>query len=389
MCNGQTTADTCSFLGKKGLLMRISSHASPLLRLFSGITVVLACAFVPGMSRAESIAPSCSAAADMLNKRFITVKALQPGGRLPEDSGILVHTIHGPGANPGAPGYLDFGALDSLTAKMQTACTNPQSQNCRAYLDKTCGSYLSEGTFLPWCGSNHVPGQNTLSDASSWTFVRADTVIQGAQKGVNDEVVCTAENDADKRYGLIFSNSYMNQTVNGKANLGCMYPMDGDTGFRKDQGCGISVRGFANQGQAEAQCPLTETSSEYEAYFEKLVEQRTSVAGSLTCSLARSQFNTWVDVRKRVDLSKTIWPVNEFVLWNWDTYTAADIARNGFLIGIYYVAGCERAPNAPGNPVVAQRIAGLYKDWTGVDLPVVKLDNAAIRNRTDRPFACQ
>ena len=369
--------------------MRFHSDSSPLSRLFSGITLALACALVPDVSAAESIAPSCTVAAETLNKRFITVKALQSNGDLPEDSGILAHTIHGPGANPGATGYLDFGALDALTAKMQTACTNPQSQACRAYLDKTCGAYLSEGTFLPWCGSNHVPGQNTLSDASSWTYVRADTVIQGAQLGVDDEVVCTKETDYDKRYGLIFSNGYMNQTVNGKDNLGCMYPMDGDTGFRKDQGCGISVRGFANQGQAEAQCPLTETSEDYESYFETLIETRGSVAGSLTCSLAKSQFNTWVDVRKRVDLSKTIWPVNEFVLWNWDTYTAEDIARSGFLIGIYYVSGCERSPNAPGDPKVAQRIAGFYKDWTGVDLPVVKLDNAAIRKRTDRPFACQ
>ncbi|MDA7428121.1 hypothetical protein PGB28_06605 [Primorskyibacter aestuariivivens] len=369
--------------------MRFVTHSFRLSRICSGIMLSLAWAFTPAAGLAESIAPSCSAAADMLNTRFITVKALQSNDNIPEDSGILVHTIHGPGANPGAAGYLDFGALDALTAKMQTACTNPQSQSCRSYLDKTCGAYLSEGTFLPWCGSNHVPNKQTLSDASSWTFVRADTVIQGAQPGVDDEVVCAKESDYDKRYGLIFSNGYMNQTVNGIENLGCMYPMDGDTGFRKDQGCGISVRGFANQGQAEAQCPLSETSEDYESYFETLIETRGSVAGSLTCSLAKSQFNTWVDVRKRVDLSKTIWPVNEFVLWNWDSYTADDIAQNGFLIGIYYLSGCERAPNAPGDPQVAQRIAGLYKDWTGVDLPVVKLDNAAIRNRTDTPFACQ
>lgn len=369
--------------------MRCDFKSTLIPRKLAGLAFYVVGAILPIAAHGESIAASCSEAAEMFNERFIMVKSLQSNGDLPMDSGILVHTIHGPGIPPGASGYLDFVGLRQLTQEMKTACTNPQSADCLSYRTETCGEYLVSKKFLPWCGSNHVPHSgNTLSDSSSWTFVRADTVIQGAKPGKEDEVVCDAGN-YDKRYGLIFSNGYMNETANGKDNFGCMYPLDGDTGFREAQGCGISVRPFANKGQAWAQCPLSETSEAYGNYFKTLIKDRKSLAGSLTCSLEKSQFNTWVDVRKRVDLSETEWPVNEFVLWNWNSYTTDDIAQNGYLIGIYYLAGCARSPGDDGKASVARQIASLYKDWTGVTLPVVQLSNAAIRNRTDKPFSCR
>ena len=336
-------------------------------------TPILAAAFalmVSSLAPVASDAQGCAATAATLNTQFTTVQALQPDGNLPEASGVLAHTIHGPGlppVPPGAPGYLDFAKLEALTPD----------------LTKTCGDYLNEGTFLPWCGSNLKPlaSPPTFSDASSWTFVRTDTVIHGAQPGTDEEVVCDA--GYDKRYGLIFANAYMNQND----NLGCMYPLDGDTGNRDGKGCGASTHDWPNDPAGQASCPVSDSPADYEADFANLITASGSRAGSLICSLGKSQFNTWVDVRKRVDLSDTIWPVNEFVLWNWDTYSTKDIADNGYLVGIYYLSGCERT-SVDGDPAVAARIAKLFKDWTGVDVPVVNLSNAAIRNRTDTPFSC-
>ena len=114
-----------------------------------------------------------------------------------------------------------------------------------------------------------------------------------------------------------------------------------------------------------------------------------SYAGSLVCSLAGSQFDTYVEVRKDIPLQYTDWPVSEFVLWNWDQYSANDL--RDILVGIYYTTGCQ----GPGGPISdgsredAQDIADLFADWTGVNVPVVNLSNAAMRQGSKTPFSCQ
>ncbi|MEM6758458.1 MAG: hypothetical protein AAF601_03160 [Pseudomonadota bacterium] len=317
-----------------------------------------------GAGQTQSI---CDTAADQFNIQFTTFAGLDPDGNLPEAAGVIAHTIHGPytGLGPTPPGYLDFDALEALT---------PDTT-------KTCGDYLSDGTFLPWCGSNHDPITGALSDSSSWTYVRQDTRIHGAMPGVDDEVVCSDE--YNKRYGLIFANAYMN----AGDNLGCMYPLDGDTGPREGKGCGISTHTWAHPPQAQGACPVPDDAKTYEADFAALIAAQGSRAGSLICSLGKSQFDTWVAVRKVVDLSVTTWPVNEFVLWNWDGYSTQDIADSGFLAGIYYLSGCARTP-VDGNRATAERIAKLYAAWTGITVPVVALSNAAIRQASDQPFSC-
>ncbi|MEL7166346.1 MAG: hypothetical protein AAGL96_12830 [Pseudomonadota bacterium] len=326
----------------------------------TSVCVVAAC-----MAQAQTI---CDAAAAQFNIQFTTFSPLSAAtGNLPDGAGVIAHTIHGPypGQGPTPPGYLDFDALEALTPD----------------LTKTCGDYLAQGTFLPWCGSNHDPLTGALSDSSSWTYVRQDTRIHGAMPGVNDEVVCSS--DFNKRYGLIFANAYMNTGD----NLGCMYPLDGDTGPRKGKGCGISTHAWAQPPQAQGTCPVSDDATTYEKDFAALITAQGSRAGSLICSLAKSQFDTWVAVRKAVDLGATTWPVNEFVLWNWDSYSTQDIADIGFLAGIYYLSGCERTP-VDGDRATAERIAQLFSDWTGVAVPVVELSNAAIRQASDQPFSC-
>ncbi|WP_299046025.1 hypothetical protein [uncultured Tateyamaria sp.] len=339
-----------------------------LLCVFPILSCVLAFAGAPGAAQSAS----CTALAGELNTRFVTVKSQQPGAGVPEDSGIIVHTIHGPGTQsgvpPGTPGYLDLGQLNALPVDAT----------------QSCGTYLGQGDYLPWCGSNLTPGATppVLSDASSWTYVRADTLIHGAMPGVDDEVVCS--DDKDKRYGLIFSNAFMNDGP----NLGCMYPLDGDTGNRDSKGCGATTHVWPNRPVGQAACTDPETAQTYLGDYNTILAASGSVAGSLICSLAADQFNTWVAVRKKVDLSQTTWPVNEFVLHNWDSYSTAQLAQGKYVQGIYYLSGCQRT-SRPGLKSDAQKIADLYRKWSGVDVPVVALSNAALRNKSNTPFSCQ
>lgn len=312
----------------------------------------------------------CTGAAEAFNKRFTTIAGQGPNGELPSDSGLIVHTIHGPGTPPGQPGYLDLAALAALPVDTE----------------KTCGAYLAEGHFLPWCGSNHDPETGGLSDASSWTYIRLDTLIRGAKPGKDDEVVCS--DSFDKRYGLIFSNTYLNQSD----NLGCMYPLDGDTGNRSNRGCGVTENSGIVHFDAQGSCPVGDSAGAYEADFDTLVTADNgayaSYAGSLICSLPKGAFDTWVDVRQSIDLGHTDWPVNEFVLWNWDSYTVADLADQGVLEGVFYLSGCQRT-DVDGDRAVAQAIADLYETWSGVALPVVNLSNAQMRAKSETPFSCQ
>lgn len=81
----------------------------------------------------------CSSAATAFNTAFTTVKPMM-AGNVPDGSGLLVHTIHGPGAGPTEL------HLDAL----QPPAMTPDA-------DKTCGDYLNKGIYLPWCGSNQDP----------------------------------------------------------------------------------------------------------------------------------------------------------------------------------------------------------------------------------------
>ncbi|MGC1495253.1 MAG: hypothetical protein WA790_05540 [Sulfitobacter sp.] len=296
------------------------------------------------------------------------------------DSGLIVHTLHGPGT---APTELNMAALNALAVDD----------------NKTCGDFMTDPNgpvFLPWCGSNRNVKSGALSDASSWTFVRQDTVNNSSAIQPVNDVVCEASNN--KRYGLIFNNAYMNKAD----NLGCMYALDGDTGNRTGRGCGVSQNpGFSQHTidtEAQGACPLTDDAADYLADFDQLLQytyngqSKASIAGSLICSLPKSKFDVWVEARKNINLGATTWPLNEFVLWNWDTYSAADLAAENVITGIYYLSNCAPprggSPVADGNRAEAQSIADLYKKWTGVDLPVVNLSNAELHNKSDTPFSC-
>lgn len=307
----------------------------------------------------------CTSAIGAFNKQFTTTNGLDKNGNLPLDSGLIVHTIHGPGTGAAE---LNMKALNALTVDAT----------------KTCGAFMNANTFLPWCGSNKSSG-GQWDDSSSWSYIRQDTLINGRNNQHPDEVVCADSNN--KKYGLIFSNAYMNAAD----NLGCMYPLDGDTGNRTNRGCGISQNPIINKTDAQGACPLTDTVKQYEADFQKLLTdangQYASYAGSLVCSLAKSQFDIWVNARKDINLSYTIWPVDEFVLFNWDTYSTSALAKNNYLIGIYYLTGCSNA-TSDGNRKDAQAIADLYKKWSGVDVPVVNLSNSALQAKSSTPFSC-
>ena len=311
----------------------------------------------------------CSTSIGALNKQFNTISGLEKNGNLPLDSGLIVHTIHGPGTGAAE---LNMTALNALAVDAT----------------KPCGTYMNmtPPVFLPWCGSNKNPQTNRWDDATSWTYIRADTLIHGKNIKRADEVVC-ADTD-NKKYGLIFDNAYMNE----RDNLGCMYPLDGDTGNRSKMGCGISQNKIINRTDAQGACASTETLAQYGADFQNLLTTNNgsfaSYAGSLICSLSKPQFDLWVGARKSIDLSFTTWPVNEFVLINWETYSTNALASNKYLKGIYYLTGCATT-TSDGNRKDAQAIADLYKKWSGVDLPVVNLSNAAMRaKKSNTPFSC-
>lgn len=311
----------------------------------------------------------CSASIGALNTQFKTINGLDKNGNLPVDSGLIVHTIHGPGTGAAE---LNMAQLNALTVDA----------------NKTCSTYMNAKppVFLPWCGSNKNSQTNAWDDSTSWTYIRTDTLIHGKKIQRPDEVVC-ADTD-NKKYGLIFNNAYMNEGT----NLGCMYPLDGDTGNRSKMGCGISQNKIIDRTNAQGACPATETLAQYRADFQNLLTtnggQNASFAGSLICSLSKPQFDLWVGARKSIDLSFTAWPVNEFVLFNWETYSTNTLASNKYLVGMYYLTGCATT-TSDGNRQDAQAIADLYKKWSGVDLPVVNLSNAAMRaQKGSAPFSC-
>jgi len=169
-----------------------------------------------------------------------------------------------------------------------------------------------------------------------------------------------------------------------------MYPLDGDTGNRSKMGCGISQNPSIDKTDAQGACPATETIALYSSDFQNLLTanngQYASYAGSLICSLSKPQFDLWVSARKTIDLSKTTWPVNEFVLFNWETYSTSALASKRYLTAVYYLTGCASASD--GNRKDAQAIADLYKKWSGVDVPVVNLSNDAMRTNSGPPFSC-
>lgn len=337
---------------------------------FFGLT---SAAFASDLDASKAL---CDATVSTFNTQFTTLKPLDAMDNIPVDSGLIVHTIHGPGDGTTE---LNMDALNLLTPD----------------LSKTCGDFMmGKGTpddkeiFLPWCGSNRNALTKALSDASSWTYLRSDALNNPSANQPVNNVVCEANDN--KRYGLIFNNAYMNKSD----NLGCMYPLDGDTGNRTERGCGVTQNPDVPISEGQGTCPTSEDPSAYIQEFDRLLALRdsrgslASYAGSLTCALPRSKFDVWVDVRKQINLSKTTWPVNEFVLWNWDTYSTADLVRENVIIGVYYLSDCARV-EFDGSRQEAQAIADLYKDWTTVKLPVVNLSNAALNAKSATPFSCQ
>ena len=337
------------------------------------LPIVICCA---SGAYAEDLTASktlCSASVKNFNQQFANIKSLDAQGNIPEDSGMIVHTIHGPGQGPTE---LNLAKLNAL----------------KVDAGKTCGDFMNAAppVFLPWCGSNRNAKTKKLSDASSWSYIRLDTLNNRTAKQPTNDVVC--ENGDNKRYGLIFNNAYMNENN----NLGCMYPLDGDTGNRTHMGCGISQNGGIPQKiiqkEGQGSCPVSDDTKAYITDFNQLLnyhnggQSYASFAGSLICSLPKSKFDVWVDVRKKIDLAYTTWPVNEFVLWNWETYSTANLAQNNFITGIYYLSGCAAASN--GTRVEAQAIADLYKKWSGVELPVVNLSNLDLHQKSTTPFSC-
>lgn len=331
--------------------------------------VCLAIIFTANVSARVAVAQTklCSTSIGAFNNQFNTINGLDKNGNLPEDSGLIVHTIHGPGTGSAE---LNLKKLNAL----------PVDTN------KTCADYMNmtPPVFLPWCGSNQDPNTHKWNDSSSWTYIRHDTLTHGTNLKRPDEVVC--DDTDNKKYGLIFSNVYMNE----QDNLGCMYPLDGDTGNRTKRGCGISQNPYINKIDAQGQCFSTETLKQYDNDFQKLLTDAggsyASYAGSLICSLSKPQFDIWVGARKSIDLSYTSWSVDEFVLYNWETYSTNDLASKKYLIGIYYLTGCSQATD--GNRKDAQAIADLYKKWSGVNVPVVNLSNSAMRAKSKNPFSC-
>jgi hypothetical protein len=310
--------------------------------------------------------PLCKQTVAQLNQQFNTQHGLDTNGDFPDDAGVLVHTIHGPGTGSAE---LNLKALNALPVDAS----------------KTCGAYmnLSPPVFLPWCGSNTDPVTQQWDDASSWTYLRSDTLIGKRNQQRPDEVVC--DNTNNKKYGLIFANAYLNASD----NLGCMYPLDGDTGQRAKMGCGLSQNPNIDRTEAQGRCPVGDTLPRYQTDFQGLLTdangQYASYAGSLICSLSKPQFDLWVGARQSIDLSHTTWPINEFVLFNWDEYATQDLAKQQLLVGIYYLTGCARATD--GDAQDAQAIADLYQKWSGVEVPVVNLSNAAMRKGA-APFSC-
>ena len=349
----------------------------------SAVAIAASLVLIPQMGAALlPSGPTCQSVADTLNTQFMTMSPLQTDGSMPEDAGVLVHTIHGPiPKSPPPPPkgtYLNIKHIRSLGVDADAKCG-----------DLMAGTSGFDGTnpvFLPWCGSNRKPTDpRKLSDASSWTYLRTDTLLNSTARNT-DEVVCRSSDN--KHYGLIFSNAYMNTGD----NLGCMFPLDGDTGSRVQQGCGPSlnpsVSGLGHNGPCTfaAGATLDEKITKYISDYNNLLSISPSLAGSRVCSLSKDQFDVWVGVRQQINLTHTDWPENEFVLRNWDMLSTNEIADNGILVGIYYATGC--VDGTQGNAEDANRIAKLYSDWTGTQVPVFELDNAAIAAGTQTPFQC-
>lgn len=339
----------------------------PFKKSLSVIAAICFASSATGRDLAASVS-LCQTSIPAFNKQFNSTNGLDKNGNLPLDSGLIVHTIHGPGT----------GAAELNLKKLNALAVDAS---------KTCGAFMNMNppVYLPWCGSNQDPVTHQWDDSTSWTYIRSDTLIDGRNSQRPDEVVC-ADSD-NKKYGLIFSNAYMN----AGSNLGCMYPLDGDTGNRTKMGCGISQNTNINRQDAQGACPSTETLALYGADFKNLLTtnggQFASYAGSLICSLSKPQFDIWVGARKSIDLSFTAWPVNEFVFFNWDTYSTSALASNKYLVGFYFLTGCSNASD--GVRAQAQAIADLYKKWSGIDLPVVNLSNQAMRTKSSTPFSCK
>ena len=62
---------------------------------------------------------NCNAAVGTLNKQFTMINGLDKKGNIPVDSGVIVHTIHGPGTGAAE---LHLKTLDSLTVDATMTC---------------------------------------------------------------------------------------------------------------------------------------------------------------------------------------------------------------------------------------------------------------------------
>ena len=116
------------------------------------ILVCLSILFIAALCTKNVVAQTslCSAAIGPLNKQFTTTNGLDKNGNLPLDSGLIVHTIHGPGTGAAE---LNLKKLNALT--VDTA--------------KTCGAFMNmtPPVYLPWCGSNQNVRTGRWDDSTS------------------------------------------------------------------------------------------------------------------------------------------------------------------------------------------------------------------------------
>lgn len=312
----------------------------------------------------ETDRKSCEFIAKSLNNNYLTVKAYDETNQLiPDDSGIIVHTIHGP-----------------TTDKVRSDTDIDKLNALEVDENKTCLELIKAGHYLPWCGSNRDPKSGDFSDTSSWSYLRKDTLVN--VKG-RDEVMCSMGNN--RRYGVIFSNHYMNKAD----NLGCLYPVDADTVNREKKACGVDTK--ANEKDRKGFCAPDITKDKYLSSYNNFVSKYGADARKYTCSLSKDQFDVWVDVRKDLTLTSSPAPVDEFVLYNWGQQSTKQLADNGYIVGIYYLTGCVGTPPDPSildaNKEDAQKIANLYEKWSGSEIPVLELSNKNMRDGAT-PFSC-